>query len=116
MSTQLRHSGGLVWTVGRFRLWVDPGPGAGGPGRLYKFDGTNWTLLKSYDPTQWTSFGLGGVSGLGLVRADMTETIRRYALSIAAWLLPLVLFFAVLWPLLGLVFLPLTIGLAPSAR
>lgn len=46
--------------------------------------------------------------GLGLVRADMTETIRRYALSIAAWLLPLVLFFAVLWA----VALPFT-GLEP---
>jgi hypothetical protein len=38
------------------------GPGAGGPGRLYKFDGTTWTLLKSVDPTQWTSFGFGGLS------------------------------------------------------
>ncbi|MFZ5551221.1 MAG: WD40/YVTN/BNR-like repeat-containing protein [Pseudomonadota bacterium] len=43
------------------------GPGAGGPGRLYKFDGTNWTLLKSVDPTEWTNPGLGGlsVSGMG---------------------------------------------------
>jgi hypothetical protein len=39
-----------------------PGPGASGPARFYKFDGTNWTLLRSYDPTQWTSFGFGGVS------------------------------------------------------
>jgi phosphoribosyl 1,2-cyclic phosphodiesterase len=28
VSTQARHSGGLVWTLGGFRLWVDPGPGA----------------------------------------------------------------------------------------
>jgi phosphoribosyl 1,2-cyclic phosphodiesterase len=28
VSTQLRHSGGLVWTLGDFALWVDPGPGA----------------------------------------------------------------------------------------
>jgi phosphoribosyl 1,2-cyclic phosphodiesterase len=28
VSTQLRHSGGLVWTLGAFTLWVDPGPGA----------------------------------------------------------------------------------------
>ena len=28
VSTQTRHSGGLVWTLGGFRLWVDPGPGA----------------------------------------------------------------------------------------
>jgi ribonuclease BN (tRNA processing enzyme) len=28
VSTQLRHSGGLVWTVGGAAIWVDPGPGA----------------------------------------------------------------------------------------
>ena len=28
VATQLRHSGGLVYTLGGFRLWVDPGPGA----------------------------------------------------------------------------------------
>ena len=28
VSTQLRHSGGLLYTLGGFRLWVDPGPGA----------------------------------------------------------------------------------------
>jgi ribonuclease BN (tRNA processing enzyme) len=28
VSTQVRHSGGLVWTLGDFTLWVDPGPGA----------------------------------------------------------------------------------------
>jgi hypothetical protein len=40
----------------------DAGPGAGGPGRLYKFDGSHWTLLKSVDPSGGTNFGLGGVS------------------------------------------------------
>lgn len=43
----------------------DAGPGAGGPGRLYKFDGTSWTLLKSVDPAGGTNFGLGGVSVQG---------------------------------------------------
>ncbi len=28
VSTQLRHSGGLVWTLGGAVVWVDPGPGA----------------------------------------------------------------------------------------
>jgi len=28
VSTQARHSGGLIWTIGGFRMWVDPGPGA----------------------------------------------------------------------------------------
>lgn len=41
------------------------GPGAGGPARLYKYNGTTWTLLKSYDPTEWTSFGFGGLSVSG---------------------------------------------------
>ncbi|HSX84160.1 MAG TPA: dockerin, partial [Cellvibrio sp.] len=37
------------------------GPGAEGPGSLYKFDGTNWTLLKSYE----SPFGIGGLSVYG---------------------------------------------------
>ena len=28
VSTQLRHSGGLLWTLRGLRIWVDPGPGA----------------------------------------------------------------------------------------
>ncbi len=28
VSTQVRHSGGLVWTLAGTRIWVDPGPGA----------------------------------------------------------------------------------------
>ncbi len=28
VARQVRHSGGLVYTLGRTRLWVDPGPGA----------------------------------------------------------------------------------------
>ncbi len=28
VATQVRHSGGLVWTMGGIVLWVDPGPGA----------------------------------------------------------------------------------------
>ena len=41
---------------------MNSGPGAGGPARLYKFDGSQWTLLRSYDPEQWVNFGFGGVS------------------------------------------------------
>jgi xyloglucan-specific exo-beta-1,4-glucanase len=42
------------------------GPGANGPAQLYKFDGSNWTLLK--DPNAGSSnsgLGLGGVSVSG---------------------------------------------------
>jgi hypothetical protein len=53
------------------------GPGAGGPGRLYKFDGSNWTLLKSYEPGQWTNWGMGGLSVSG------TGPATRIALGIS---------------------------------
>lgn len=45
----------------------DTGPGAGGPAWLYRFDGTNWSALKSTGSmmTQWTSPGFGGVSVYG---------------------------------------------------
>jgi xyloglucan-specific exo-beta-1,4-glucanase len=54
----VRAADGMFYVV----FTKDAGPGAGGPGRLYKFDGTTWTLLKSVDPTGGTNFGLGGVS------------------------------------------------------
>jgi hypothetical protein len=41
------------------------GPGAEGSASLYKFDGTDWTLLKRYEKTEWTSFGMGGVAVYG---------------------------------------------------
>jgi len=52
------------------------GPGAGGPARLYKFDGSNWTLLKSEDPTSGANLGLGGVSVFG------SGTTTRVALGV----------------------------------
>ncbi|WP_457321764.1 VPS10 domain-containing protein [Roseateles sp. P5_E11] len=54
----VRAADGMFYVV----FTKDAGPGAGGPGRLYKFDGTTWTLLKSVDPAGGTNFGLGGVS------------------------------------------------------
>jgi xyloglucan-specific exo-beta-1,4-glucanase len=54
----VRAADGVFYVV----FTQDAGPGAGGPGRLYKFDGTNWTLLKSVDPGGGTNFGLGGLS------------------------------------------------------
>lgn len=57
----VRAADGLFYVV----FTRDAGPGAGGPGRLYKFDGSNWTLLKSVDPNGGTNFGLGGVSVFG---------------------------------------------------
>lgn len=57
----VRAADGMFYVV----FTKDAGPGAGGAGRLYKFDGSNWTLLKSEDPTGGTNFGLGGVSVFG---------------------------------------------------
>ncbi|HEY9027069.1 MAG TPA: dockerin [Burkholderiaceae bacterium] len=57
----VRAADGMFYVV----FTRDAGPGAGGPGRLYKFDGSTWTLLKSEDPTTGTNFGLGGVSVFG---------------------------------------------------
>ncbi|HJV69348.1 dockerin [Ideonella sp.] len=54
----VRAADGMIYVA----FTKDAGPGAGGPGRLYKFDGNNWTLLKSVDPNGGTNFGLGGVS------------------------------------------------------
>jgi xyloglucan-specific exo-beta-1,4-glucanase len=48
------------------------GPGATGPGRLYKFDGTNWTLLSSTN-----SYGYGSVSVYG------TGPTTRIALGVS---------------------------------
>ena len=57
----VRAADGVFYVV----FTKDAGPGAGGPGRLYKFDGSTWTLLKSEDPNGGTNFGLGGVSVSG---------------------------------------------------
>jgi hypothetical protein len=57
----VRAKDGMIYVA----FTKDIGPGAGGPCRLYKFDGTNWTLLKSYDPGQWTNWGIGGLSVYG---------------------------------------------------
>ncbi|SFV00957.1 sialidase family protein [Pseudoduganella namucuonensis] len=53
------------------------GPGASGSARLYKFDGSNWTLLKSYDSSAaGTGFGMGGLSVSG------TGATTRIALGV----------------------------------
>ena len=57
----VRAADGMFYVV----FTRDTGPGAGGPGRFYKFDGSTWTLLKSEDPNGGTNFGLGGVSVQG---------------------------------------------------
>ena len=55
----------------------ETGPGAGGPARFYKFDGSNWTLLK--DPN---SGGTGTGLGLGGVSVSGTGASTRIALGV----------------------------------
>jgi photosystem II stability/assembly factor-like uncharacterized protein len=70
----VRAADGMFYVV----FTKDSGPGAGGPGYLYKFDGTNWTLLNQTPaPTQWTNFGYGGVSVYG------TGATTRIALGVS---------------------------------
>ncbi len=68
----VRNKDGMMYVA----FTAQSGPGAGGPARLYKFDGTNWTLLRSYDTQQWTNFGMGGLSVSG------TGATTRIALGI----------------------------------
>ncbi|KQY79363.1 hypothetical protein [Pelomonas sp. Root1444] len=77
----VRAADGVFYVV----FTKDPGPGAGGPARLYKFDGSNWTLLK--DPNSGgtgTGLGLGGlsVSGAGAttrIALGVTNTWGNYS-------------------------------------
>ncbi|MDQ0025903.1 hypothetical protein J2X90_003726 [Variovorax paradoxus] len=63
----VRAADGMFYVV----FTKETGPGAGGPARLYKFDGSNWTLLDSND-----SAGYGGVSVSG------TGSTTRIALGV----------------------------------
>ena len=68
----VRNKDGMMYVA----FTKDTGPGAAGPSRLYKFDGTTWTLLKKYDAEQWVNFGMGGLSVSG------TGATTRIALGV----------------------------------
>ncbi|MES2349965.1 MAG: dockerin [Pseudomonadota bacterium] len=68
----VRNKDGMMYVA----FTQETGPGAGGASRLYKFDGSNWTLLKKYDPEQWVNFGMGGLSVSG------TGATTRIALGV----------------------------------
>ncbi len=69
----VRAADGMFYVV----FTKETGPGAGGPARLYKFDGNNWTLLK--DPN---SGGTGTGLGLGGVSVSGTGASTRIALGV----------------------------------
>lgn len=77
-------------------LWGVLYAGAG----LMQLIGLLWVKTLIEEPLfvfPMTCFAVAISMALGLERATMIEAIRRFWLSIAAWLLPLVLFFGVLW-------------------
>ena len=79
-------------------VWLVLFAGAG----LMSLIGVKWvmeTIQKPVFAFPVTGLVVAAAFALGLARAAMTDTIRRFWLSINAWLLPLVLFFAVLWVL-----------------
>ncbi len=68
----VRNKDGMMYVA----FTNETGPGAGGGSRLYKFDGSNWTLLKKYDREEWVNFGMGGLSVSG------TGATTRIALGV----------------------------------
>lgn len=79
-------------------VWLVLVTGAG----LMSLIGVKWVMEMIRKPVfifPVTGLVVAAAFALGLARAAMTESIRRFWLSIASWLLPLVLFFAVLWVL-----------------
>lgn len=81
---------GVVWLV----LYA----GAG----LMSLIGVKWVMELIRKPVfifPVSALVVAGAFALGLARAAMTQAIQRFTMSIAAWLLPLVLFFALLWVL-----------------
>lgn len=78
---------------------------------LMKSIGLNFVhelIEKAHFSIPVTGIVFGAVFALSLARANLIITLRRFWLSISAWLLPLLLLFSVMW----VVALPFT-GLAP---
>ncbi|WP_324769797.1 hypothetical protein [Pokkaliibacter plantistimulans] len=69
---------------------------------LMSLVGVTWIKLVVMQPAFMccaTAMTFATAVSLGLMHASMTESIRRFLLSIAAWMLPLVLVFSVIWTL-----------------
>ena len=52
----------------------ETGPGAGGPARLYKFDGSNWTLLNSNDSAGYGGLSVSGTGATTRIALGVTNT------------------------------------------
>ncbi|MGJ3699804.1 dockerin [Variovorax sp. AFSI2.2] len=56
----------------------DTGPGSAGPARLYKFDGSNWTLLKSDDSVGYGGVSVSGTGATTRIALGVTNTWGNY--------------------------------------
>lgn len=70
----VRAADGMFYVV----FTKDPGPGAAGPARLYKFDGSNWTLLKSDDSVGYGGVSVSGTGATTRIALGVTNTWGNY--------------------------------------
>ncbi|MDH2435329.1 DUF4153 domain-containing protein [Pokkaliibacter sp. MBI-7] len=92
---------GLLYATAALMTGIFWGVLAAGVG-LMSLVGVTWIKLVVTQPAFIccaTATTFATAVSLGLTRAGMTESIRRFLLSIAAWMLPLVLVFSVIWTL-----------------
>jgi hypothetical protein len=66
----VRAADGMFYVV----FTKDPGPGAAGPARLYKFDGSNWTLLNSSDTVGYGGLSVSGTGSTTRIALGVTNT------------------------------------------
>jgi hypothetical protein len=57
----------------------DAGPGSAGPARLYKFDGSNWTLLRSDDSVGYGGVSVSGTGATTRIALGVTNTWGNFA-------------------------------------
>jgi xyloglucan-specific exo-beta-1,4-glucanase len=66
----VRAADGMFYVV----FTKEPGPGAAGPARLYKFDGSNWTLLNSSDTAGYGGLSVSGTGPTTRIALGVTNT------------------------------------------
>jgi len=70
----VRAADGMFYVV----FTKDTGPGAVGPARLYKFDGSNWTLLRSDDSVGYGGVSVSGTGATTRIALGVTNTWGNY--------------------------------------
>jgi xyloglucan-specific exo-beta-1,4-glucanase len=70
----VRAADGMFYVV----FTRDTGPGSAGPARLYKFDGSNWTLLRSDDSVGYGGVSVSGTGATTRIALGVTNTWGNY--------------------------------------